>query len=140
MPEAARLAQRQSRGASYEVFADNSKECIKAIERNLRSILGRDGPDKARVILKDAVVAIRLLYSEKEKFDIIFLDPPYYRNWVRKCLKNLNTYDILAPYAFIICEHFKKDDIPLELSPFKLLRQLAYGDTMISIYKKSTLK
>lgn len=124
-----------SRGACYVLSVDNSKACTNVIEKNLEKLKPED-IKKAGVFTKDVRLAIKLLYKRKENFDIIFLDPPYYKNWIRKCLKNLSLYDILTDSGLIIAEHFKKDGVPARLEVFGLVRQLTYGDTVISIYKK----
>lgn len=124
-----------SRGASYVLFVDSSKVTTNVIDNNLKKLRLEDAK-KAKVLTKDAQVAIKLLHKRKEKFDIIFLDPPYYKNWIKKCLKNFNVYDILTPSGLIVAEHFKKDDIPPSLNAFGVARQLVYGDTIITIYCK----
>lgn len=125
-----------SRGAGYVLFVDNSKAATKVIEKNLKKLAPED-IEKTRVLTKDMQLAIRLLSKREEKFDIIFLDPPYYKNWIKKCLKSLYVYDILLNSGLVVAEHFKKDIIPADLEVFELIRQLTYGDTIISIYKKS---
>jgi 16S rRNA (guanine(966)-N(2))-methyltransferase RsmD len=125
-----------SRGASYAIFVDSSKACAKIIEENIKRITPEDA-EKTQIFIKDVEAAIRLLYAKKEKFDIIFLDPPYYKGWIKKCLKYFSVYDILSPSGIILAEHFKKDDIPANLAHLTLIRQLTYGDTTISIYNRT---
>lgn len=124
-----------SRGADDVVFVDNDRRSTQAIEKNITAI-ACDNPARTKVFTLDAERAIKLLHKKNERFDIIFLDPPYYRNLIKKCLKTLCLYDILTPLGLVIAEHFKKDHIaepPMQLS---LMRQLGYGDTVISIYNK----
>jgi 16S rRNA G966 N2-methylase RsmD len=85
---------------------------------------------------KEAQEAVKLLQRGKRRFDIIFLDPPYYRELSKKTLQMLDTYDILAPCGFIIVQHFKKDSLPDKLGVLNLFRQSKYGDTILSFYKK----
>ena len=125
-----------SRGADYALFVDDSRISTRAVEKNLERLKPED-IEKAGVITKDAQAAIRLLHKRGERFDIIFLDPPYYKNWVRKCLKNINLHDILADSGLIIAEHSKKDAVPMRFEAFESVRQLTYGDTIISIFTKS---
>jgi len=124
-----------SRGASYALFVDNSSSATSVIRRNLKS-LGLQHAARAGVITKDARLALRSLSNSREIFDIVFLDPPYYKGWVRKCLKYLYLYDILTQPNLIIAEHFKKDRLPDQPEGLKLRRRLSYGDTAISIYGK----
>jgi 16S rRNA (guanine966-N2)-methyltransferase len=142
-----------SRFAQEVVFVDNSGACTDIIESNISRLSPDSGSVSVRVITKDAYASIRLLYSEGKKFDIIFIDPPYYKNTkyslrsrdktpdqfnknrIRKCLKYINVYDILCHSGLAIVEHFKKDIVPAESESLVLSRQLNYGDTVISIYK-----
>jgi 16S rRNA (guanine966-N2)-methyltransferase len=121
-----------SNGAKEAVFVEKDSICVKRIEGNL-SLLGCLG---YRVIGLDALKAIERLYRDKHKFDIIFLDPPYYGDMSKKALQTLSAYDILAPNGFVVTQHFKKDDLPAQLGDLRLFRQAKYGDTILSFYKK----
>ncbi|MFH1645330.1 MAG: RsmD family RNA methyltransferase, partial [Candidatus Omnitrophota bacterium] len=79
---------------------------------------------------------IKLFHSEGRAFDIVFLDPPYSKGWLKKCLKCLSIYDILRNSGLIIVEHFKKEELPENLGTLNLVRSLKYGDTYISIFRK----
>ena len=75
----------------------------------------------------------RLRRSE-EKFDLIFLDPPYYKDIARKCLINIDDYDILSRTGLVIVEHFKKDSLLFDMNNLVLEKERRYGDTVISIF------
>ncbi|MEP7103462.1 MAG: 16S rRNA (guanine(966)-N(2))-methyltransferase RsmD [Candidatus Dojkabacteria bacterium] len=60
-----------SRGASYVQFVDNDEKATKIIRENLKS---NDLMLSSRVTALDV---FRFLTINKEKFDIIFLDPPF---------------------------------------------------------------
>ncbi len=60
-----------SRGANFCVFVDHSPKAIEVITKNLKNC---DLFDKSRVV---NMVSQDFLRTTKEKFDIIFLDPPY---------------------------------------------------------------
>ncbi|NQT95767.1 MAG: 16S rRNA (guanine(966)-N(2))-methyltransferase RsmD [Candidatus Omnitrophica bacterium] len=124
-----------SRGALSAVLSDKHISSTKTIKKNL-SLLEDMDAGKASVITKDAMGAIKSLHNRSKKFDIVFLDPPYHKGWVRKCLKYISIYDILSHSGWIIAEHSKKDKIFIEEEPLKLMRQLKYSDTIISIYNR----
>jgi 16S rRNA (guanine966-N2)-methyltransferase len=134
-----------SRHAKEVVFVDNSKLCTDVIYDNITKLSPEYISVSIRMIIKDAFAAIRLLHAEGRKFDVIFIDPPYYkdkvhqpyiRNRVIKCLKYISIYDILCHSGLVFVEHFKKDIVPENVECLTLYRQLNYGDTIISIYKK----
>lgn len=84
----------------------------------------------------DALKAIELLHKRREKFNIIFLDPPYYQGWVKKSLINISRYDILKRNAVIIAEHSRKDSLGPDFEGLRLVQQRKYSDTILSFYKK----
>ena len=59
-----------SRGASEVVFTDKSRQAIKLIRENLDIA---EFADRAKVINTDALAYLK----SGEKFDIVFMDPPY---------------------------------------------------------------
>jgi 16S rRNA (guanine(966)-N(2))-methyltransferase RsmD len=121
-----------SQGASKVVFVEKDRICIKRIKESLSGL----GLIDQQVIGLEANEALKRLNKRGEKLDIIFLDPPYYRDIAKKTLKMLNRYDIVAPNGLIICQHFKKDILPEIVDNLRLFKQASYGDTVLSFYKK----
>lgn len=121
-----------SQGASKVVFVEKDPLCIKVLKRNLTYLL----PGTYYLLPLDVFKAIKKLAKEKEEFDIIFLDPPYYQGRAKKTLKMLANYDILAPNGFMVIQHFKKDILPNHIGKLKVSRQARYGDTLLSFYRK----
>ena len=163
-----------SQGASKVVFVENNNQCLEIIKKNLRyldtrySILDEGFlraasiEHQAVVITMDVFRAISLFSRKHKKFDIIFLDPPYYpecsyskrphfgipqryrssqfirdESLAKKALKTLSGYDILTSHSLIICQHFKKDILPEVIDNLKLVKQARYGDTVLSFYTKT---
>ncbi len=124
-----------SRGAKRVIFVDNNPGCVKAIRYNLER-LGIIG-DRARIIRQDALKALKGLDSSGSKCDVVFIDPPYYRELAKNCLRNLLQYDILAPNNFIIIERHIADDLG-EMSGFIIVDMRRYGDTGITIGRVKT--
>lgn len=124
-----------SRGASSCVFVDNNKSSIKAIKENLEA-LGLLDSEEIDVIFANVLRGISKFLRSGDKFDLIFLDPPYYKSLVKKSLFLLGTYDILAKSGIAIAEHSKHDEVPVSVGELKLYRSARYGDTRISFYHK----
>ena len=123
-----------SRGAKRVVFVDNDNRCIKTIKENLEH-LGFGTCTKAVTLLRlDAFKAITLLHKQRQEFNIIFLDPPYYRGWVEKSLINLARYDILKRNGVIVAEHSRRDSLPQNIEGLRLIQQRRYSDTILSFY------
>ena len=123
-----------SRGACHTTFVDNNSRCVNTIKANLRS-LGID--DKSYDIIRaDALKVFPALAARHEKYDVIFIDPPYHRELAKKCLINADSYDILSPIGLVIVEHFKKDILTTDLKALVFDRDRRYGDTVITFFKK----
>lgn len=124
-----------SRGATHVTFVDNNSLCIRVIKENLDSL---GATDRADVFKTDVIRAIEKIHRSGNKFDIVFLDPPYYKGLAKKILIKLSHYDILAHNNIIVAEHYKKDLIPDNINKIILLfKQKKFGDTVLSFYKKT---
>ena len=120
-----------SRGVKDLTLIELNRDCQLAINKNIESLKLKE----CELIPFEVERAIEKLSKEKRKFDIIFLDPPYYKDMVKKTLQTLSGYDILAPQGLIVVQHFKKDDLPDDLGVFSLFRTAKYGDTLLSFYR-----
>ncbi len=123
-----------SRGAAHSTFVDVNSRCTGTIKTNIESL---NIQEYQYDIIRGNVFAVLMrLEKEAEVFDMVFVDPPYYKDLARKCLICLDYYDILSPNALIIVEHFKKDSLETDLEVLKLEKEKMYGDTAITIFKK----
>jgi 16S rRNA (guanine(966)-N(2))-methyltransferase RsmD len=148
-----------SNGASGVVFVEKEKRYCKIIEDNLLNLgLISKGGDSERnifVLAMDALRAIEVLCKKNEKFDIIFLDPPYLKNvaprfgsglatisnqrsLAKKVLQKISAYDILAPRGLIAVEHSNKDFIDSAVNTLTCFKQKRYADTILSFYERSS--
>ena len=127
-----------SRGAGSVAFVDNNFRCIQTIKSNLKSLGVSDS--RYSVIKTNALNFSAKLKPVSEKFDIIFLDPPYYMNMAKKCLINMDSCDIVSPVGLIIVEHFKKDALDTELERFVFVDERRYGDTVVTILRRKDEK
>jgi 16S rRNA (guanine966-N2)-methyltransferase len=117
-----------SRGAESLVSVDRAGRSVAAIERNLER-LGVD--DRARVMRSEARGALKRLGAAGERFDLVFLDPPYDADAVLPALLALVESGVLGPEATVVVETAKRH--PLEPVDGLVLRdQRTYGDTVVS--------
>ncbi len=120
-----------SRGAKSVSFVDNSYNSIKILKKNL-SALDILGQSIISIYQKDVLNAVKLF---KEGFDIIFIDPPYYKEIAKNTLMAISNYDILARNTLIVVETYKKDILPEEVGILKKFRASIYGDTKLEFFK-----
>lgn len=123
-----------SRGAKSATFVDNNFRCSQAIMANLESL----GVNKLKygIIRTNALTIPQRMAKEGKRYDIVFLDPPYYKEIAKKCLINIDSYDIVMPAGLVLVEHFKKDALDAELERFLFLDERRYGDTIITTLRK----
>ena len=69
-----------SRGAREAVFIENNKEAIKCIEENIQFT---KMAERSKLIKADVIQGIHSL-SSGESFDIIFMDPPYGKEYEKE--------------------------------------------------------
>ena len=122
-----------SRGAAELVLAENDRDCILAINQNIESLR----MESCQLYPLDVPRVIENLAKAKKKFDLIFLDPPYYQGLAKKTLQILEGRDILANLGLVIVQHAKKDDLPETLGDLKLIRQVKHSGTVLSFYRKN---
>lgn len=123
-----------SRGAKSCTFVDSNPRCVAAIKKNLESLDAKEG---AEVILKDGRRYVKDASENGLIFDLVFLDPPYYKDIVKKSLLLLDNYNIITEFSIVVAEHYKADELPQphELKNLELYRQEKYGGTFLSFYK-----
>jgi len=122
-----------SRGVGKLVLVENNRQCLMIIKKNIELLKVK----ACELYPKEAISAIKYLYSQEIKFDIIFMDPPYYQEMAKKTLQAIVDHDILTPYGLIVVEHFKKDDLPEKIGDLALFKQVVCSDTLLSFFKKA---
>ena len=120
-----------SRGAKSAVFVDAGEPACRLIRDNLkRTKLEAD----ATVIRSDYLAYLKRC---KEKFDIIFLDPPYAEVFLENALKCIAEIDILQSGGIIIAERPLGKELPWELEGFTRSKDYKYGTVLLTVYRKN---
>ncbi|NMA79411.1 MAG: 16S rRNA (guanine(966)-N(2))-methyltransferase RsmD [Clostridiales bacterium] len=117
-----------SRGARHCTFVDSSAKSIDCIRENIK-VVGFN--DKARIIPANSN---SFLKATTDKFDFIFVDPPYEKGIVAKTLNNLS--DKVMPNGKVICEHEHKLELAQSVGELTMKKQYKHGKTIITIYVK----
>ncbi|MGI5883776.1 MAG: 16S rRNA (guanine(966)-N(2))-methyltransferase RsmD [Candidatus Spyradocola sp.] len=101
-----------SRGAQSAVFCDNSRQACDVIRKNIDAV--RVG-DRSRLLCCDAMDALKRLAGER--FDLVFLDPPYRKGLVDQALRGLLAAQALEPEALVVVETAQEEafDLPESL-------------------------
>ena len=72
-----------------------------------------------------------------EKFDLIFLDPPYASGLLVKALEDIAAFDICREHGIIVAESAVETELPALAPPYALYRQYRYGKIKLSVYHRS---
>jgi len=120
-----------SRGAKKAVFIDSATEAIKLIRENLK-ICGFS--ERAAVIQVDA---LRYLEND-DKFDLIFIDPPYDAGLAKKALLKITEFDKLNKNGIIMCETRADSVLPAVTPPYFMQKEYTYGSVRITRYTRET--
>lgn len=121
-----------SRGAKNCVFVDISKESISIVKSNIK----KARVDNESVVLNaDFKDAVSRLQVQKNKFDIIFMDPPYYKEMFVDALQKIDNAELLNEEGIIVVEHDTKDDLPDIIGRLEKTKDKKYGNTTLTFYK-----
>jgi len=120
-----------SRGAKSAVFIDSSRESTAIISKNL-SLTGFT--DRSRIILKDFCPALSILESSGEIFQLIFIDPPYQKGLIEKCLQQLQKSSVIDEQTVVVTEFSSREDIADCHGCLQQIDKRVYGDTALAFY------
>jgi len=123
-----------SRGATRAVFVDNSREAISLIKKNLAictyeklsSVLKKHLPDGLNHLSSEGL----------NKFDIIFIDPPYGKGYIKPTIDKLYTNNLFHTSSTIVVETSTNDTdiLPDYIRNLQLKLSRSYGMTLIGMY------
>ncbi len=119
-----------SRGAAAAVFVEQRRDAAALVRENLK-LTGLT--DRARVVNGDAMA---FLSSAKEKFDLIFIDPPYAADLWESALEAISRFDILSDHGIIVCESPVEREMPELAAPYFLHRTYRYGKIKVTTYHR----
>ena len=116
-----------SRGANNVIFYENYPETVKILKKNIYNL---NCKKKSQIIEEDVFKIKSLNYLHKEKFEVIFLDPPYKEKKLNVLLEDIIYLKILKKNGIIIIHRNKKDN---EFYPkeFQILKTKIYGISKI---------
>lgn len=115
-----------SRGAKKVYICDNNDASISLIKKNNNSL-----KENANILQCDYNKCLKTLQTEK--FDFIFLDPPYASNYGEKSLELIFKLNLLSDNGVIIFEHNKGKQFN---SDFELFDQKTYGTMQVSFLRR----
>ena len=112
-----------SRGAVKATFIDASRDAMEIVKKNA----GATGfLDESKFIVSDCANYLRKV---RDKYDLVFIDPPYAMNLCKKSVEALLRYEALNNGAIVVLES-GDEEINLEAEPyssFEVIKSASYG-------------
>ena len=118
-----------SRGSKKVVFIEIYFQAIKTLKTNIYNL---NIDKKCEVIEKDFLKEPENFKYLNEKFNIIFLDPPYKEKNINKLIEALIKSKILDQNGIIIIHRHKKDDVEIS-NKLRVIDSRFYGISKIII-------
>ena len=112
-----------SRGAVSVSFVDASREAIDIVKKNAKTT---GFFEDCRYIVSDWRNYIRKA-AGKDRYDLVFVDPPYAMECCTDALMRLRSAELLAPGAIIVLESGEENIDVESLSGFEVMKSTHYG-------------
>jgi len=121
-----------SRGAAGCCFIDNDRSALTCLRRNLETT---GFSAAAQVLEMNAVKALQLLAAKKQRFDLIFFDPPYASTLYSSVPDEVCSKQLLEVDGLFIAESASRTLLPERLGALIKTDHRAYGDTALDMYQ-----
>ena len=104
-----------SRGASKAILCDNSKSAIEIIKKNIEKTHMNEKVELYNLDFEKCIEKIK-----NNKFNIIYLDPPYNTNYIMKSLTKIIDLKLLDTDGLVILETDDEERILEEIKNIKV--------------------
>ena len=111
-----------SRGFDTAVAIEKHPKVMQVIKNNFKNF------NPAPVLLQGD--SLKITQNMKEKFDVIYIDPPYYSGIYEASLDAVKN----IVHNIVILEHVNEVDF----SGYEILKQKKYGDKYITFLRRNT--
>ena len=115
-----------SRGAKSVIFVDNYSNVLNILEKNITNL----NLKKKSNILKEDLLNDFSFKNLNQKFDIIYLDPPFKENNIIPLISEIKDSKILKSNGLVIL-HRHKDENDDFSDVFKIIEEKKYGISKI---------
>lgn len=114
-----------SRGSAKATFIDSSREAIDIVKKNA---ISTDFFDRSHFLVSDFRNYIRKA-ADRERFDLVFIDPPYSMECCGEAVRLLVKANLLMPGAIAVLESGSEELDFSELSQlgFEVIKSERYG-------------
>ncbi|MFA5036203.1 MAG: 16S rRNA (guanine(966)-N(2))-methyltransferase RsmD [Candidatus Izemoplasmatales bacterium] len=121
-----------SRGMDSVSFVDSNNEAIRIIRHNLSELHIGIGTE-AWVYHQDYLLF--LAEHRLQKYNLIFLDPPYATNYISQAILTIANYQMLSANGIIVVENDKLNETVINFNDIILYREVVAGNSKFAFYR-----
>ncbi len=119
-----------SRGAEQAVLIDADAKAIQTAHKNCKALRMEK---QCRIYRNDFEKALRILQKKGERFDFVYVDPPYQGGLYETALQGLFP-SLVAEGGMVVLEHAAADEMPLLPLVCQRGKTRTYGTRAITFY------
>lgn len=122
-----------SRGAKYAIFVESNPVCCQLIKENLHTTRLED---QGKVFKGPFSAGLEWARGIRQRFDLIFVDPPYGKGLIGKSLDWIDSHPaLLTEAALVVTQEDLKADEDWSGENLVLARQHRVGSTRLDFYQ-----
>ena len=118
-----------SRGARRAVFVDAARASVEVVKKNTAALRFDDCAEIHNIGYAE------FFRSSKERFDIIFLDPPYNKGFIGSVLEDIDRNCRLTENGIVVLES-DSTDMHDALGSLEIIKQKKYGRSYVTVYQR----
>ena len=118
-----------SRGCSFCTFVDINKIALKTTSDNLKSL--NINKNEYEIIPLEDMKALAQFKTNKQVFDLIFLDPPYKEGKYQEVISYILDNSLISEKGIIVVE--SDHEIDFDSQAFRLVKKYTYGEIKVWI-------
>ena len=121
-----------SQGGRKCVFVDSDKEAYNIIKKNIEKTKFDDKAEVYKIPFDD------YLNKSDEKFDVIFLDPPYHKGLIYEAVKLIIKRDLYNKDCIFVLECDCDEEIKIP-DGFEILKEKIYGRVKVMLIREEII-
>ena len=118
-----------SRGAQQVTFVERDRVAQKILQENIANL----GVEGDTALVRTSVSNWLGTTAEIDKFDIIFVDPPYYDTQFSTVSRLLG---LLKPGALMVLSHPGKGEVPIQENGIVVVDNRSYGNAYLTFFRR----